>query len=387
MTENEFEDIRPYTDAEAEKALGRVSRHPMIPSISKYLFPDKPANTLKRRLRRITSVDQFQDEVMSDVVESIIGATSAGFTCSGIEHLKEIDGRFLAISNHRDIVLDPALIQYSLLRSGLPYTEICVGSNLLSNRLIEDLMRSNRMIKVIRGIKARELYLSSQRLSNYIRESIVSGRASIWIAQREGRTKNGLDTTEQGLLKMFDMSGTKGFEENFLELNIVPLSISYEYESCDARKARELLLRREGPYKKKPKEDLHSILTGIRQQKGHIHLEVGAPLTAEEIAEASKCTKNDRYQAIRHVLDLRIIDGYKLWKTNYMAHDLLYGKQEFADAGLYTAEDLRAFEEYVDHKLGKLERRLDRSELTKIFLGIYAGPIDAKKLHSLYYVK
>ena len=387
MSQNEFEDIRPYTDAEAEKALARVSRHPMIPSISKYLFPDKPANTLKRRLRSITSVDQFQDEVMSDVVESIIGSTSAGFTYGGIEHLKAVKGRFLAVSNHRDIVLDPALIQYSLKCAWLPYTEICVGSNLLSNRLVEDLMRSNRMIKVIRGIKARELYLSSRRLSNYIRESIVTGRASIWIAQREGRTKNGLDTTEQGLLKMFDMSGTKGFEENFLELNIVPMSISYEYESCDARKARELLLRREGPYKKKPKEDLHSILTGIRQQKGHIHLEVEEPLTAEEIAEAAKCEKNDRYQAIRHALDRRIIDGYKLWKTNYMAHDLLYDKREFADAGLYSPEDLRKFEEYVDHKLGKLERRLDRSELTKIFLGIYAGPIDAKKLHNLYYVK
>ena len=387
MSQNEFEDIRPYTDVEAEKALGRVSRHPMIPSISKYLFPDQPANTLKRRLRRITSVDQFQDEVMSDVVESIISTTSAGFTCNGIEHLKAVKGRFLAISNHRDIVLDPALIQYSLKCAWLPYTEICVCSKLLSNRLIEDLMRSNRMIKVIRGIKARELYLSSRRLSNYIRESIVSGRSSIWIAQREGRTKNGLDTTEQGLLKMFDLSGTKGFEENFLELNIVPMSISYEYESCDARKARELLLRRDGPYKKKPKEDLHSILTGIRQQKGHIHLEVEEPLTAEEIAEAAKCEKNDRYQAIRHILDRRIVDGYKLWKTNYMAHDLLYGKHEFADAGLYSPEDLRAFEDYVDHKLGKLERRLDRSELTKIFLGIYAGPIDAKKLHNLYYVK
>ena len=379
MSENEFESIRPYTDAEAEKALGRVSRHPMIPSISKYLFPDAPANTLRRRLRQITSVDQFQDEVMSDVVESIIRTTSAGFTCNGIEHLKAVKGRFLAISNHRDIVLDPALIQYALKCAWLPYTEICVGSNLLSNRLIEDLMRSNRMIKVIRGIKARELYLSSRRLSTYIRDSIVSGRSSIWIAQREGRTKNGLDTTEQGLLKMFDMSGTKGFEENFLELNIVPMSISYEYESCDARKAREVLLRREGPYIKKEDEDLHSILTGIRQAKGHIHLEIEEPLTAEEIFEASKCEKNDRYQSIRHLLDRRIIAGYKLWKTNYMAHDLLNDKREFAEAGKYTEQDLAAFEKYIGHKLGKLERRLDRAELRKIFLGIYAGPVDAKQ--------
>ena len=379
MNENEFEDIRPYTDAEAAEALARMSRHPMMPVVSKYLFPSLPASTMSHMLRGIGSIDQFQNEVMMGVIDGILARTSEGFTCNGIENLKGIQGRFLAVSNHRDIVIDPALVQYVMKQAGLPFTEICVGSNLVTSQLLEDLLRSNRMIKVIRGIKARELYLSSQRLSQYIRERITSGGASIWIAQREGRTKNGLDTTEQGLLKMFDMSGTGTFEENFRELNIVPMSISYEYESCDARKAREVLLRREGPYVKKEDEDLHSILTGIRQQKGHIHLEIEAPLTAEEIFEASKCEKNDRYQSIRHLLDRRIIAGYKLWKTNYMAHDLLYDKCEFAEAGQYTEQDLALFEKYIGHKLGKLERRLDRAELRKIFLGIYAGPVDAKR--------
>ncbi len=379
MNENEFEDIRPYTDAEAVEALARMSRHPMMPVVSKYLFPSLPASTMSHMLRGIGSIDQFQNEVMVGVIDGILARTSEGFTCNGIEHLKGIQGRFLAVSNHRDIVIDPALVQYVMNKAGLPFTEICVGSNLVTSQLLEDLLRSNRMIKVIRGIKARELYLSSQRLSQYIRERITSGGASIWIAQREGRTKNGLDTTEQGLLKMFDMSGTGTFEENFRELNIVPMSISYEYESCDARKAREVLLRREGPYVKKEDEDLHSILTGIRQPKGHIHLEIEEPLTAEEIFEASKCEKNDRYQSIRHLLDRRIIAGYKLWKTNYMAHDLLYDKREFAEEGRYTEQDLAAFEKYIGHKLGKLERRLDRAELRKIFLGIYAGPVDAKR--------
>ncbi len=378
--ESEFGEIRPYTDAEAVEALKRVSRHPMLPVISKYLFPDLPAATLSHMLRGIGSIDQFQDEIMFGVVEAILAKTSKGFTCSGEEHLRRLEGqRFLAVSNHRDIVLDPALIQYEMKRSGLPYTEICVGSNLITGQLIEDLMRSNRMIKVIRGIGARQLYLSSLRLSKYIRESITSGRASIWIAQREGRTKNGWDTTEQGLLKMFDLSGEGCFEENFEALHIVPMSISYEYESCDSRKAREVLLRREGPYTKKPKEDLHSILTGIRQQKGHIHLEIGEPLSPEEIAEASKCEKNDRYQAIRHALDRRVIEGYRLWKTNFMAHDLLHGKSEFKDAGQYGERDLQDFEKYIAHKLGKLERRLDQAELRKIFLGIYANPVDAKR--------
>ena len=380
MNCDDFEDIRPYSDQEAVEALGRVSRHPMTPVISKYLFPDLPASTLSHMLRGIGSVDQFQDEIMYAVVEAVIAKTSAGVSWRGIEHLKSLgDKKFLIISNHRDIVLDPALIQYMLKQNGLATTEICVGSNLLGSKLVEDLMRSNRMIKVIRGIGARELYLSSQRLSHYIRESICSGRASIWIAQREGRTKDGVDATEQGILKMLELSGEGSFEEDFRELHIVPLSISYEYESCDARKAREVLLRRQGPYVKRPKEDLHSILTGIRQQKGHIHLEVGEPLTQEEIAAASQAGGNERYTRLREALDRRILGGYKLWKTNYMAHDLLHGSERWAEAGVYTAAERQQFEKYMAHKLGKLERRLDQHALREIFLGIYAGPVTARE--------
>ena len=378
MNCDDFEDIRPYTDQEAVEALGRVSRHPMTPVISKYLFPDLPASTLSHMLRGIGSVDQFQDEIMYAVVEAVIAKTSAGVSWCGIEHLKSLgDKKFLIISNHRDIVLDPALIQYMLKQNGLATTEICVGSNLLGSKLVEDLMRSNRMIKVIRGIGARELYLSSQRLSHYIRESICSGRASIWIAQREGRTKDGVDATEQGILKMLELSGEGSFEEDFRELHIVPLSISYEYESCDARKAREVLLRRQGPYVKRPKEDLHSILTGIRQQKGHIHLQIGKPLTSEEIAAASLCDKNDRYQWIRHAVDRRVIEGYKLWKTNYLCYDLVYGTDKYS--AFYTPEDVTAFKKYMEHRLNKVERSLDREELRDIFLKIYSNPVLSKE--------
>ena len=378
MTLCDFGDIRPYTDEEAVEALGRVSRHPMTPVISKYLFPELPASALSKRLRAIGSVDQFQAEVMYAAVESIIRKTSAGVTWAGTEYIKTLgDRKFLIVSNHRDIVLDPALIQYMLKQEGLATTEICVGSNLLGNPLVEDLMRSNRMIKVIRGLGPRELYESARRLSGYIRDSIASGRASIWIAQREGRTKDGHDATEQGVLKMLEMSGKGDFEADFGALCIVPLSISYEYESCDARKAREVLLRRQGPYVKKKKEDLHSILTGIRQQKGRIHLQVGEPLTAAEIAEAARAGGNERYQQLCRALDRRITGGYRLWKTNFIAHDLLHAKNEVLDAGRYDAADRTQFEAYVAHKLGKLERRLDRRELRKIFLEIYAGPVDA----------
>ena len=174
---------------------------------------------------------------------------------------------------------------------------------------------------------------------------------------------------------MFDMSGSGSFEENFKELNIVPMSISYEYEPCDSRKARELLLSREGPYVKKKNEDLHSILTGIGQQKGHIHLSVGEPLSAEEIADAACQCGNDRYQALRGVLDKRIHSGYKLWKTNYMANDLMNGTDKYL-GDKYLPSELEKFKAYVEHKLSKLERRLDRAELKDIFLHIYGNPVN-----------
>lgn len=372
---SEFEDIRPYSDEEAVEALQRVSRHPALPTISKYLFPKQPVNTLASMLREIDSIDEFQKVVMIGVINAVLARSSEGFTFSGMNNLEKVNGKILAVSNHRDIVLDPALILYAMNASGFPMAELCVGSNLLSNRLVEDLLKSNRMIKVIRGISARQMYLNSQTLSKYIRLSITSGKSSIWIAQKEGRAKNGIDKTEQGLLKMFDMSGEGSFEENFKELNIVPMSISYEYESCDSRKARELLLSRQGPYVKKKNEDLHSILTGIGQQKGHIHLTVDKPLTSEEIATAAALNGNDRYQALRGILDKRIRSGYKLWKTNYMGYDLMHGTSEFLGVK-YLPEDLEKFKAYTEHKLAKLERRLDRNELRDIFWHIYGNPVE-----------
>jgi len=372
---SEFEDIRPYSDEEAVEAMQRVSRHPALPTISKYLFPKQSINTLAQMLREIKSVEEFQKVVMIGVINAVLARSSEGFTFSGMSNLNKVDGKFLAVSNHRDIVLDPALIQYSLDASGFPMAELCVGSNLLTNKLIEDLLKSNRMIKVIRGISARQMYLNSQTLSKYIRLSITSGKASIWVAQKEGRSKNGIDKTEQGLLKMFDMSGEGSFEKNFKELNIVPMSISYEYEPCDSRKARELLLSREAPYVKKKNEDLHSILTGIGQQKGHIHLSVGEPLTAEEIAAAAAQNGNDRYQNLRGILDRRIRSGYKLWKTNYMGYDLMHGTSEFLGEK-YLPEDMEKFKAYTEHKLAKLERHLDRKELRDIFWHIYGNPVE-----------
>ena len=314
---------------------------------------------------------------MSKAVDWCLDHTVHNFSYDGIANLSSIEGKFLMMSNHRDIILDPAITQYVLLKNGIPMSEICVGDNLLANKTVENLLRSNRMIKVIRGISARELYLSSQILSKYIRQTITSGKSSVWIAQRQGRTKDGVDITEQGLLKMFDMSGTGTFKENFMELNIVPLSISYEYEPCDFRKAREILISRTRKYVKGPREDMHSIMTGIRQQKGNIHLNIGVPLTPDEIEAASYCDKNDRYQSIRHAVDVRVVEGYKLWKTNYIAYDIVNRTTKYSD--YYSPEDAEAFKAYTEHKLRRATRNLDRGELRDIFLRIYANPIVTKE--------
>ena len=370
---NEFTDISPYTDAEAVEALGKLADHPAVVEVSKAIFPDKEPEFLRKILKSVKSIDEFQILVMNKAVEWVLSTTVHNFSYDGIGNLKKINGKFLAMSNHRDIILDPAITQVVLYRNAIPMTEIAVGSNLLTNKYIEYLIRSNRMIKVIRGINARQLYLSSQVLSKYIRECITSGRSSIWIAQREGRAKDGIDTTEQGLLKMLDMSGTADFTTNFEELNIVPLSISYEYEPCDILKARERLISRTQKYVKGSREDLISIMTGIEQQKGNIHLNIGSPLTHDEIEAASCCNKNDRYQAIRHAVDVRIIEGYKLWKTNYIGYDMVNHTFKYRDK--YTPEDVAQFTDYVEHQLDKVEKSLCRADLRDIFLRIYANPV------------
>ena len=177
---------------------------------------------------------------------------------------------------------------------------------------------------------------------------------------------------------MLDMTGQADFKTNFQELNIIPASISYEYEPCDIAKARELLISRQQKYVKAPNEDFISIITGITQQKGNIHLNIGKPLAPEELAAAAICDKNDRYQAIRHAIDMRIIDGYKIWKNSYIAYDLRNRTRRFMDR--YSAEEKAAFVDYMEKKLDMVEPELDRRELRDIFLGIYANPILSKEL-------
>ena len=374
---SEFESISPYTDEEAAEALSNLAEFPLLSQVSQQFFPNEDPDFLKKVLKSIKTIDEFQVLVMQKVVRWVIENTAKNFSYDGISNISA-DKKFLALSNHRDIILDPAITQLILYNNGIPMTEIAVGDNLITNKTIEWLIRSNRMIKVVRGISARELYLSSQLLSKYIRLNITEQRSSIWLAQRQGRTKNGYDITEQGLLKMLDMSGPADFQTNFEELNITPLSISYEYEPCDILKARELVISRKRKYVKAEGEDFNSIVTGIMQQKGNIHMNIGTPLTSDEIAAAALCDKNDRYQLIRHAVDQRVVDGYKLWKNNYVAYDI--ANQSYKYSHLYEPADVEAFVTYMEHQLDTIEPEVNREDLRRIFIDIYANPVFTKEL-------
>ena len=372
MDLTKFDDIRPYNDSEVHPALERIVANPLFSNISKYLFPGMDENLFKQALLSCYTKDDFQVKIMSRIVDKVLADTTKGLSYEGMEYF---DGgkKYLIVSNHRDIVLDSAIIQLILYKAGTQTTEIAVGDNLITSSFIEDITRCNKMIKVVRSTSPREVYTTSKKLSEYMRCNVSTQESSIWIAQRNGRTKDGADVTEQGVLKMFDMSGSGDFVKDFAELHIMPASISYEYEPCDLYKAVEMYIKRRQKYVKAEGEDLNSILTGIMQPKGRVHIQFNEPVTLQEIEDAAQLDKNERFKALGAAMDRKILANFKLWPNNYIAYDMLNGGGRFA--GKYTVEEKEAFEGYVTDKLGKAGIETDMDELREIFLSIYANPV------------
>lgn len=370
--DNKFDNIRPYNDAEASKAMKIIADSQYIEPIAGFLFPEIPngADVLRDQLRHITGVEDFQVSIMSNAINSIVKKTTGGLSCSGLGNLKKADGtngRFLFLSTHRDIVLDPAFLQILFHSHKFPMTEIAVGDNLMVNPVVEGMIRSNRMIKVVRSESPREVYMTSKILSEYIRIQVSGETSSIWLAHRQGRTKNGMDATEQGLLKMLDMSGSGDFVNDFEALHILPISISYEYEPCGTLKAMELWTREKtGTYKKQKGEDLNSMLKGITQYKGRVHVEFCKPVTADELAEADSYEKNDKFRRLAEIIDSRLLPAFKLWPSNYIALDILNGNKSHLGID-YNESQVSDF-----HKYSGLDE-LPNEEVKVILLKIYAA--------------
>jgi hypothetical protein len=374
-TEQDFEDIRPYNDNEINPALHRLVTVPEFSKVLEYIFPERKKEDIISELKGVHSAIDFQKLFMHPLVNSIVKKTSKGLTYNGFELL--VPGTpYLFVSNHRDIVLDSAILQVLLFDNGHVSSEITFGSNLMSNPFVIDFGKINRMFTVYRGGNRMEMFRNSRILSAYIRYTITQKRTSAWIAQRNGRTKDGNDKTETGLLKMFNISGGDSFEDAFAELNIVPLSISYEYEPCCALKVRETNAVSKGlTYQKAPNEDFMSILTGITSQKGRIHLSICHPVNTFLKETGNVDTFNDRINNLALLIDEEIYRNYKLWPNNYIAYDKLNTGKVYSS--FYTEADVVEFDQYVIKELSALN--LYTPENVDILLKIYANPVENRK--------
>ena len=370
----EFDDLRPYYEDEVPAAFQRIAASPSLPLIASYLYPNEPVNKVREMVAGFKTVREFQAGPMSVMNRYVIDSTITDFTCSGLERLRK-DRAYMYVSNHRDIVLDSSLLQYYLLQHGFDTTEITFGANLMMNQLIIDIGKCNKMFKVERpGGSIKEFYKGSMHLSKYIRYVIEEKKQSVWIAQRNGRTKDGSDATDQGIVKMFCMSGKDDKIKALADLHIVPVSISYEWESCDILKALELYESQYTKYTKKPGEDLNSILTGILQQKGQVHIELCQPVSKAELSALEGLTNNEYHKAVAKLIDNRINTAYRLYPNNYIAHDIRYGNTHYQE--FYTPEQRETFEQHMA-ELDKYDT-CDIEQLRDIFLGIYSNPVDNK---------
>ncbi|MBO4663961.1 MAG: 1-acyl-sn-glycerol-3-phosphate acyltransferase [Bacteroidaceae bacterium] len=376
---NNFDDIRPYTDEEIPDAMQRIVASTSFPLVASYVFPERTLDDVRKELLTYKTIRDFQMGVMYWANKQIMKRSISDFTYGGLGQLST-DTNYLYVSNHRDIMLDASLMQNVLTDNGFDTCEITFGANLMQGQMVIDVGKSNKMFKVERpGGSIKEFYKASLHLSDYIRTVITEKKQSVWIAQRNGRTKDGIDRTDQGIIKMFGMSRTDDKVKSLAQLNIVPVAVSYEWESCDILKTIELYERRQGPYIKKPGEDLNSILTGITQPKGQVHIEFCEPITEDELKQLGECTSCEFHKNVAELIDRRICTAYRLTPNNYIAHDMLYGTSEYAN--MYSPEQKATFVTYMK-QLEKYELDCDVEALMEIFLGIYSNPIDSKKQFS-----
>lgn len=374
METNKFDDIRPYCDSEVNNAMQRIADSVSFPLLASFVYPNVNTETVKKQICQYNNIRDFQHEVMYEVNRQVIKRSITEFTCNGLDRLSP-DEAYLYVSNHRDIMLDSSLLQYFLVKNGFETSEITFGANLMINQLVVDIGKSNKMFKVERpGGSVKEFYRSSMHLSDYIRHTITEKRESVWIAQRNGRTKDGNDRTDQGIIKMFCMSKKDDKIAAINDLHIVPIAISYEWESCDVLKTLEVYQSRFSKYTKKPGEDLNSVLTGIMAPKGHVHIELCRPITRADLEHIENYTANDYHKAVADIITRRIIEGYRLMPTNYIAYDIRHACSKFRS-------------EYTDVQKNEFEARLQSlsdfdscnvDELQNIFLGIYSNSVENK---------
>ncbi|MGY6557858.1 MAG: 1-acyl-sn-glycerol-3-phosphate acyltransferase [Nitritalea sp.] len=366
-----FEEIRPFYDTEVNDALREIVDHPMLKSIMNFTFPGMPDEMWKSQLLRCYSIRDFQINFIYPALTRILEVSSEGLSSSGFDQLEK-NTPYLFISNHRDIILDTSLLNKCLFESGQAMTTSAIGDNLIKKPFLKSLSRLTRNFTVKRKLPARELLESSKVISAFIQQSLWRENRSVWIAQREGRTKDGHDETHKGVLKMIAMSAPEGMSEMeyMSRLNIVPVSMSYEYDPTDALKMPELLAKlRSEPYVKGENEDFISLLSGIIGMKKRIHIALG-PVLNEEIARIGEQERgaNRQFNALAALIDKTIITNYRLWPTKYIAYDLLHGTEQFREK---YSEAERAF--FIE----RFTKNVDQQDTLarESYLKMYAQPV------------
>jgi 1-acyl-sn-glycerol-3-phosphate acyltransferase len=373
LDEMDFEDIRPYDDHEVREVLSRLGKSkwlvsgirtafaPHLPKWSHRFVDFGLSRYMKRKFRKTLTVHDFQHKVMVETfLMFLIRKTVSGITYSGTEHIKK-GTPYLYMSNHRDIVLDPALLNYVLKQSGMPLTQIAFGDNLMINQVVSDIIRLNRSFIVKRNLPLREQLKASLQLSAYIRHVLNENHESLWLAQSPGRSKDGIDLTNPAVLKMLhlaDRARKIPFSELTGHVQIVPVSISYEYDPCDRMKAWEVYHKKvRGEHKKGKYEDLLSMIAGMKGFKGRVHYAFSKPV------EGHFGNEND----LALQVDRQIQSSYQLWGTNYLAYDMIKGSSMFSDR--YNQTDREA--------LMKRFRNLPEG-VRDILLNTYANPVITK---------
>ena len=374
MKKDLFVKIRPYNDEELPYAINRMLQSPGFISSLMNFLPDEPLNLLVRSIRKMKTCFEFQRDIFGRICQTFIDRSIDNLTVAGFEKLDK-KKTYLYIANHRDIIMDSAIMQINRLTYGLKPCRSGIGDNLLTTQILTDVAKVCNMFTIVRTGDARHMVSSSKLVSEYIRQSICEENQSIWIAQRNGRTKDGLDKTQQGLLKMFCISNrNKNVYDSIRELNIVPLTISYEFEPCDQMKARELILtNNDKKYTKAPNEDFQSITTGIFAYKSRVHLHYGEPIN-DHIDESLVFTNNnERIQYICSLIDKQMYKNYRLWPNNHIAYDMLNNSNEFQN--YYSEFSKRDFIKHI-RKQANVDD-VSYAKMKQMLYTIYANPLRA----------
>lgn len=370
-----FEDIRPLNQDEVQSAIEELLASDEFRSAIRYIKPNLNWNEFAATMRACKTKEQFKSTLGYEAVMTVAQKTTFSLTVSGRSRLPEGKPACTFISNHRDIVLDASFLNLILFDVGYGLTQVAIGDNLLIRPWIETFVRLNNSFIVKRGVSVRQMLEVSYTLSAYIHHTIKETKESIWIAQREGRAKDSNDRTQPSVLKMLNMAGGKDILSNLASLNIVPVSISYEYDPCDYLKAKEFQLKRDNPdYHKTQQDDLLNMETGILGNKGRVHFTIGNRIN-DRLAELDPDKdKNELFVEVAGIIDKEIYTHYRFYPCNYVAYDLLHGTRRFSDH--YGLKDKKEFETYLQGQLDKIDiPHKDEAFLRRKILEMYANPL------------